>query len=130
MPLLLDTCTLLWLSLDQKYLSDQVRVAIRSHPEDLFVSAISALECATKVAKGKLRLPFQEVGLWFRKVLEHHGVSQVPVNFQIAGQSGELPPRHKDPYDRLIIATALEYRMTVVTPDRLIRQYAEVECLW
>lgn len=55
---------------------------------------------------------------------------QVPINFQIASHSGELPPHHKDPNDRLIIATAMEYGMTIVTPDKLIQQYEGITCLW
>ncbi len=77
-----------------------------------------------------MQLLSKDTMLWFRQALGQHGVTQVPLNFQIAGQAGELPLHHKDPFDRLIIATALEYRMTIVTPDDLIRQYKEVECLW
>lgn len=129
MPLLLDTCTLLWLSSDVGYLSPAARQAIVDSPRDLFVSGISALEISMKAYKGKLDLT-KEPEDWFRKTLKHHGVEQVPINFQIASQAGRLPPLHKDPFDRLIIATACEYRMTLVTPDRAIRQYSEVECLW
>lgn len=132
MSLLLDTCTLFWLSSDQDRLSKTSKEALVEYSGDLFVSAISALECATKVASGKLLLPASPQGanLWFRKVLDQHGITQVPVNFQIAGHAGELPLRHKDPFDRLIVATAWEYRMTVVTPDHMIRQYSEIKCLW
>ena len=134
MPLLLDTCTLFWLSSNQKDLSKNSQDALVEHAGDLFVSAISALEFVTNVAKGKMRLPSQlpsqDAILWFRKILAQHEVSQIPINFQIAGQSGKLPLHHKDPFDRIIIATALEYKMTIVTPDKLIRQYSEVECLW
>jgi PIN domain nuclease of toxin-antitoxin system len=129
MPLLLDTCTLLWLSSDADHLSPQAKEGLRPHAGDLFVSAISALECALLASKKKIRLPTASPEGWFRDVLKYHGIDQVPVNFQIASHSGELPPHHKDPYDRLIVATALEYRMTIVTPDELIRKYG-VECLW
>jgi len=130
MPLLLDTCILIWLSREPKYLSEKSREAIKDHSGDLFISAISALECSIKVAKGGLKLPLKDPGQWFREVLRHHGIAQVPINFQIASQSGELPFHHKDPFDRLIIATALEYKMVIVTPDKLIRQYKEVGCVW
>lgn len=82
-----------------------------------------------KISKNKLKIPLDSPEEWFREILKHHGVVQVPVNFQIAGHSGELPRHHRDPYDRLIVATAMEYRMTIVTPDELIRKY-DVECLW
>lgn len=130
MQLLLDTCTLLWLTSEQKCLSERARDAIQQHPDDLFVSAISALECATKAAKKKLRLPYPETDRWFRESLKKHGISQVPINFQIASHAGDLPLLHKDPYDRLIIATAWEYHMTIVTSDQVIHQYPDIECLW
>jgi len=128
-PLLLDTCTLLWLSSDLEGLSPRAKEGLRDHAGDLFVSSISALECAIKASKKKLRLPMDSPEEWFRGVLKQHGVVQVPVNFQIAGKSGELPDHHRDPYDRLIVATAMEYGMTIVTPDAIMRKY-DVNCLW
>ena len=129
MPLLLDTCALLWLSTEPSRLSAKAQQAIRDDPENLFVSSVSALELAIKVSKKKLKIPLDSSKDWFREVLKHHGIDQVPVNFQIASHSGELPPHHKDPYDRLIVATAMEYRMTIVTPDGFIRKY-DVDCVW
>ncbi len=130
MSLLLDTCTLLWLSAGSARLSEPAQEAIRVGAGNLFVSAISALECATKVAKKKLVLPRKDVGLWFREVLDFRGIDQVPINFQIASRSGQLKPHHKDPYDRLIVATALEYKMTIVTPDKAIHKYKGVDYVW
>ena len=129
MPMLLDTCTLLWLSMDQSKLSESAKQAIGEHPNDLFVTATTALEVSFLVRKKRLQLPL-EVEEWFRQLLKHHGIQQVPLNFQIAVQSDQLPPIHADPVDRLLIATAQEYNMTVVTPDHLIRQYPDVRCLW
>ncbi|HEX5037569.1 MAG TPA: type II toxin-antitoxin system VapC family toxin [bacterium] len=129
MALLLDTCTLWWLTSEPDRLSESARRAIEEDSESLFVSSISALELAMKIAKGKLGIPLESPETWFREVLKHHGVEQVPINFQIASHSGELPQHHKDPYDRLIVATALEYGMTIITPDALIKKY-DVNCLW
>lgn len=129
MPLLLDTCTFLWLCLDQSKLSDVAKQAIKKYQDDLFVPAISALEISALYRKRRVKLPM-ETEEWFRKALRQHGVQQVPLNFQIASKSDRLPGIHRDPMDRILIATAQEYRMTIVTPDRLICQYPEVECLW
>lgn len=129
MPLLLDTCTFLWLCLDQSKLSDTAKQAITKHEDDLFVPAISALEVSALSRKGRVKLPMKTED-WFRKALKQHGVQQVPLNFQIASKSDGLPAIHRDPVDRILVATAQEYRMTLVTPDRYIRQYPEVECLW
>jgi len=128
-PLLLDSCTLWWLTSAPERLSEPARLAISENAENLFVSSITALELSLKIAKGKLGIPLDSTETWFREVLKHHGIEQVPVNFQIASHSSELPPLHKDPYDRLIIATALEYRMTIVTPDAFIHKY-DVSFLW
>lgn len=129
MPLLLDTCTFLWLGLDLSRLSEHAKTAIQTHEDDLFVASISALEVSALSRKKRLALP-TTTEEWFRKALKQHGVQQVPLNFQIASKSDCLPEIHRDPVDRILVATAQEYRMTLVTPDRYIRQYPEVECLW
>lgn len=128
-PLLLDTCALWWLSSEPGRLSELAQKAIVDGSDNLFVSSISALELVFKISKGKLKIPLNSSEEWFREVLKYHGVVQVPVNFQIASHSGELPPHHKDPYDRMIVATAMEYGMTIVTPDATIKKYG-VDCLW
>lgn len=129
MPYLLDTCTLFWLSGDKKSLSAEAGRIIEKNATDLFVSAISAFEFGVKGEKGIFRF---SVGVeeWFRKTIKFYGVSSVPINFQIASQSTMLPPIHRDPCDRIIIATAKEYDMKILTPDQHIRQYDETRCLW
>lgn len=133
MPLLLDTCTLWWLSneKEQVHLSPEAIVLLKDFSDDLFVSAISAFELGMKMTKGKLstkiKLTPEE---WFREALQTHGIIQVPINFQIAAQSTQLPPIHRDPGDRMIIATAQEYNMKILTPDKLISQYPQAKCVW
>ncbi len=131
MPLLLDTCTLLWLSRDPSELSPKAKQTIEDHENDLFISAIAALEVSMLVRKRRLALPPSlSAEDWFRETLKHHGIEQVPLNFQIASKSDALPEIHKDPMDRLMIATAQEYKMTILTPDQTIHQYPDIECLW
>lgn len=115
--------------MDQSKLSERAKEAIRSHEDDLFVTAMAAFEISALCRKGRLKLPLATEE-WFRRALKHHGIQQVPLNFQIASKSDGLPEIHKDPLDRLLVATAQEYRMTVVTPDQMIHRYPDIEYLW
>lgn len=129
MSYLLDTCTFFWLSSEPQKLSPRSRSVIEESPDDLFVSAISAFEFGIKEKKGQFRFPLPAEE-WFKSVLKDLGVRQVPINAQIASQSTQLPPIHTDPCDRIIIATAQEYNMRILTPDEHIQQYAKALCLW
>lgn len=127
--ILLDTCVFLWLAADQAKLSANSRQSLRLNAGRLFVSSISAFEIAVKAKKGKLNLPVNPED-WFSRALRHHGIREIPVNSRIAVQSIALPPLHNDPCDRIIIATALEHTMPVVTSDRLIKQYPGITATW
>lgn len=124
--MLLDTCTLLWLVLEPRSLSSGARAAIRI--ESLFVAAISAFEVALlKTGKG-LRLPL-EPEAWYAESLTHHGIAEIPIDGRIAARSALLPSHHRDPADRIIIATAQLHGLTVLTPDPLFRRY-RIKTLW
>jgi len=129
MSFLLDTCTLFWLVSEPGRISDQARSVIQENRDNLFVSAISAFEFGVKERKGKFKFPYPAEE-WFRRVLKDLGVAQVPINFQIATKSTQLPPHHTDPCDRIIVATAQEYGMRIITPDPLIQKYPQAECVW
>ena len=125
--IVLDTCTLLWLVRGEGL---PPAVARRIDEADAaFVSAISALEIGIKVAKGRLLLglPTRQ---WWAAALEQHGLAEVPVEGDIALRAAALPPIHADPADRVVLATALHLRGTLLTPDPLIRAYPDVPVWW
>lgn len=126
---LLDTCTLLWLVLDQAHLSDEVRSLLPLHRRQLFVSAISGFEISQKHAKGKLSLAIP-VNTWMRLALRRHGLKTVSLEMDTALHAGSLPALHADPFDRLLIATAQGLGLTLLTPDPLIRQYPGLMTFW
>lgn len=126
--ILLDTCTLLWLAAGVT-LPASVMADIANMENGLFVSAISALEIGIKVAKGKLELPLPPAE-WWRVVLDHHGIAEVPVEGVIALNAAALPPIHADPADRVIVATAMHLRARLLTPDPMIARYPGVEVRW
>ena len=127
--LLLDTCAFLWLVADQRRLSERAKNLIRQNAADLYVSAITAFEIGVKHRKGALSLPFSPKE-WISEALEHHGIRDIPVDWEVAERSTTLPPLHRDPCDRIIVATAATRGLSVLTPDRLISQYTEVTAVW
>lgn len=122
--ILLDTCALLWLSIDQEQLTNKAKQAIEKYAGNLYVSSISACEIGVKYSKGLLKLSSPALP-WFEEALAWHGISEIPVNSKIAVQATLLPPIHRDPADRIIIATAIEKSLTILTADRHIHAYGE-----
>ena len=129
--ILLDTCALLWLAVDQKRLSAPARKTLEMAPGGLFISAISAFEIGTKLRRGALALPARGPSPeeWYAEALEFHGLRELPVTGSIALESTALPLHHRDPCDRIIVATARKMSLRVMTPDPLIAAY-DVEIVW
>ena len=129
--ILLDTCVLLWLNEDPPALPMLVMDLIRKTPVgSRFVSAMTALEIAIKIRKGRLQIPGSQPRMWCDATVAERGLSVIPMTAGIAFLSASLPDLHKDPADRVIIATAAEHRLTIITPDKLIAQYPNIEVLW
>jgi PIN domain nuclease of toxin-antitoxin system len=119
--MILDTCALLWLASGSKKLSRSALKEINAAPV-VYVSAISGFEIAIKAAKGKLKLP-NPPHEWFEKVVEHHGLTMLPLALDVCITAAGLPPIHDDPCDRFIIAAARLHDLTVVTADEQFEQY-------
>jgi PIN domain nuclease of toxin-antitoxin system len=129
--ILLDTCALLWLAVDQRRLSAVAKQALEEAAGALFVSAISAFEIGTKLRRGALALPARGPSAqeWYAEALGFHGLRELPVTGSIALESTVLPLHHRDPCDRIIVATAREMSLRVMTPDPLIAAY-DVDIAW
>jgi PIN domain nuclease of toxin-antitoxin system len=120
-PVILDTCALLWLASGNSKLSRSALKEINESPQ-VYVSAISGFEIAIKAAKGKLKLP-SPAREWFQKVVEHHGLAVLPLEWDVCIAAAQLPPIHDDPCDRFIIATAKINDLAVVTADERFEEY-------
>lgn len=92
------------------------------------VSAISCLEVAWLVRHGriKLDLPLDE---WFALALDGSGIEILPLTPRIAERTANLPEHHKDPADRVIIATALDWQIPLLSLDGTFRRYSELGAL-
>lgn len=126
--ILLDTCSLLWLAMESEKLSAPATQAI-AECSIVWISTISAFELAQKHAKGKLRLPLSPFD-WVRTALESHQLRLIPLDLESATGAASLPPIHADPFDRLLIATAMQHDLTLVTPDPQIQAYPNLKTLW
>ncbi len=127
--ILLDTCGLLALSEGGLELSAAAKKRLEAPGSTVFVSAISAFEIGQKHAAKKLffeKTPAE----WFAAMLEHHQLTELPVTSTICTAATALPPLHKDPFDRIIIATALEQNLEILTSDKIIPTYADVTTFW
>ena len=119
--MILDTCALLWLATGARKLSRSALREINQAPA-VYVSAISGFEVAIKCAKGKLRLPLPAAE-WFDKIIEHHGLTVLPLDLQTCIAAAVLPPIHDDPCDRFIIAEAKRNNLTAATFDERFEKY-------
>ena len=118
MNLLLDTHTLLWWLADDPSLTDRARRAVADGRNTVFLSAVVVWEIRIKQSLGKLEAPDQ-----LREVLERQRFLPLPVTVEHAHAIAGLPPIHRDPFDRLLVAQARVERLTVVTRDRHIPRY-------
>lgn len=129
MQLLLDTCVLLWMVGDPDRLSTPAREVIARADSSLLVSAISAFEIAVKRSKGKLELPLPPRE-WVARALADYGISAVPMTSEMAALAPEVAVAHRDPCDRIILATAQILGIPIVTPDPLIRDCPDATVIW
>lgn len=94
--------------------------------EEVGVSVISCYEIALAQQRGRLELPCA-ANQWFDEALNPAGITLFPLSAEIACLAVELSPIHKDPFDRLIIATTLEYQAQLASVDGCFSQYPELD---
>lgn len=128
MRLLLDTHALLWWLGGDERLPAAARAAIGDSGSDIFVSAASAWEIATKHRLGKLPGVAAIVGD-LEAVVAEQGFAALPVGIRHAQISGALPGPHRDPFDRMLVAQALAERLTLISNELIFDTYG-VERLW
>lgn len=125
-PLLLDTCAAIWM-LDDAWMADAAVKALDEaydRGEKLRLCPITAWEIGLLVARGKMPSVINP-NAWFRQLAGADSVHVTELTSDILIQSSFLPGEvHKDPADRIILATARELGLTVVTRDRKILDYA------
>lgn len=121
MKFLLDTHLLLWTAGDPKRLSAKARKLINEPTSELFFSAASLWEIAIKSGLG--RDDFKVDARLLRRGLLDNGYSELPIGSEHAVAIDSLPPIHKDPFDRMLVAQAMVEGITLLTSDAVVAQY-------
>lgn len=129
MRLLLDTHTILWYIFGDPRLSDRARDAILT-TDEVYWSMISIWEISIKHSLGKPN--FQLPPGWTSFLPEQmslQGFSHLPIHSSHCETVSKLPWYHRDPFDRLLIATAKTENLTIVSRDTNFQKY-QVDCIW
>ncbi|KLU25492.1 twitching motility protein PilT [Caballeronia mineralivorans PML1(12)] len=130
--IVLDTHTLIWWVTNDAALSKKAKTAIERERAggEIIVSAISAWEIAMLVERETIAFSM-DMENWLATVQQIPGVRFAPVDVDVSLKSVQLPGEfHKDPADRLIVATARKFAAPLVTKDLKIRAYAHVKTIW
>ena len=117
MSLLLDTHVILWWLTDDLTLSDEVKTRLDDEP-DVYVSPASLWEVTIKQSIGKLSEPIDVA-----EVIRDSGFRELPITFRHAIVAGRLPPIHRDPFDRMLVAQAQCEGLTLASRDPHIQRY-------
>ena len=126
MAVLLDTQSFLWWVTDDPKLSKRARRTIAD--ERCLLSVASCWEMAIKASLGKLEIP-RPVDRFLQEQLEVNGFALLQISLGHVAAVTDLPFHHRDPFDRLIAAQALEEEMAVVSSDPVFRKY-RVKRIW
>ncbi|MFT5396879.1 MAG: PIN domain nuclease of toxin-antitoxin system [Gammaproteobacteria bacterium] len=131
--IVIDTHVLVWWANGSDSLSTAASKLIKDtlgSDGEVIISSISAWEIAMLIKKGRLVLSM-DVENWLDEVSQIDGVRFIPVDNEISIKSTMLPGEfHKDPADRLIVATARKLAVPLITADEKIIQYEHVKTIW
>lgn len=121
MKLLLDTHLLLWAAEGFEYLPPDAQALMSAPENELFFSVASLWEIVIKCGLG--RKDFQVDPRLLRRGLLDNGYNELPILSEHAVIIGTLPPIHKDPFDRLLVAQAIVEGITLLTSDACVAEY-------
>lgn len=122
MRILLDTHILLWYCAADPRLPTRFRDVIRDPANEVFVSVASIWEAVIKYATGRLSLPAPPA-MYLPRQRAIHGFSPLPVDEAAMQFLAALPTIHRDPFDRLIVAQAVQHGLTLATVDAAVIAY-------
>jgi PIN domain nuclease of toxin-antitoxin system len=128
MNVLLDSCALLALATGS--LPKAAREALADSSE-AFVNPVVVWEIAIKVKTGKLQLPEPPLR-WVEELARRHSLNleRVMPDASILCAAADLPLLHRDPFDRVLVATAMDRGLVLLTSDRVIPTYPGVRVIW
>ena len=127
MKYLLDAHTIIWLIEDSPKMPTKLKDICKDVNNQIFVSSISLWEIAIKMSLGKLTL---RIGLdELLSFIMHSDITILQIKNDYLQKLLVLPFIHKDPFDRLLVATAITEDLTIMTIDENIHEHG-VACIW
>ena len=122
MRILLDTHVFLWYITADSKLPAAFAVAIQDPANEVYLSAASVWEAVIKHGLGKLPLPGPPAD-YLPRQRDAHGIASLPVDEGAMPHLAALPPLHRDPFDRILVAQALLHGLTVASVDPFVTAY-------
>ncbi len=122
MRILLDTHIFLWFITDDQRLPAALRDAIRERSNEVYLSVVSVWEAIVKHQLGKLPLA-EPPETYLPEQRKRHSISVLPIDEPSVSRLATLPSIHRDPFDRMLVAQALEHDLTIATVDESISAY-------
>lgn len=119
---LLDTHVWIWMLEDSRHLRGRQRATIEDADNRLLLSVASLWEMSIKTQSGRLTSPLRTAAQ-FREQLDLTNVAVVPIEFEHAIAACALPPHHRDPFDRMIVAQAQSLGIPVLSEDAKLSLY-------
>jgi PIN domain nuclease of toxin-antitoxin system len=117
MKLLLDTHIWLWSALDRARLAARLTAALENPQNELWISPISLWEVLTLCQKNRLAL-HPNPQAWIANALDAVPMREAPITHQVAQETARVQLPHRDPADRILVATARVFDLTLVTADK------------
>ena len=118
MRLLIDSNAFIWMVSQPRELSASSRLALVDPANERFLSIASIWEIAIKLSGGKLEFPGT-----LQAAVDGMAAEMLPITMVHIGRTQALPFHHRDPFDRMMIAQAMEEGLTIVTRDRVFQSY-------
>lgn len=128
MRILLDTHAIVWWATGDRRMSRKARVTIADPDTEVFISIASAWEIQIKATLDKLTLN-ESVDALYRSLIIDQGFRMIGIELGDIARLSTLPPHHRDPFDRILVAQALRGSFTLVTKDAVVSSYG-APALW
>jgi PIN domain nuclease of toxin-antitoxin system len=129
MRLLLDSHAFVWAKVEPQMLGASARAAIFDPDNDVFVSVATAWELWVKHAKKPIAPILDGGPSAFLSAATESGIAMLNIALGHAAVAADLPLRHRDPFDRMLIAQAIVERLTLVTADPVVTAYVGFDVL-
>ncbi len=130
MKYLLDTCAILWAISNPEELSKKAQNILLNQNNELLISPMSCAEIACLVERKKIKLD-RHWKIWFRHFIGLNGWQTIPIDLPIIEEAYSLPESfHRDPVDRILVATSRLFQAPLITADKKILDYPHVFSEW